>query len=189
MCHMSQCWDCPKRWVGTICMSLPVADLGPPQTGHGLFQVLPQVSNVLHCPHASRLGILSCRHEIWTIHPKSLDLHARTLAQRHNEVKRAFDVESFCGMSWSVDAMTTNYQWQPAKKRWKRTYPLLTNGGALWWLSLSACTMRSPFGQTCGYFETTIKPQYNFQQKKGPKVTFPSLTDIHCYWNSTPSTN
>lgn len=73
---MSQCWDCPKRWVGTICMSLPVADLGPPQTGHGLFQVLPQVSNVLHCPHASRLGILSCRHKIWMIHRKSLDLHA-----------------------------------------------------------------------------------------------------------------
>lgn len=37
-CHMS---DCPQRWVGTMYMSLPVADLGPPQTGHGLFQVLP----------------------------------------------------------------------------------------------------------------------------------------------------
>lgn len=32
-----------------------------------------------------------------------------------------------------------------------------------------------------GGVEKTIKPQYNFQQKKGPKVTFLSLTDIRCY--------
>lgn len=45
------------------CLRLPVADLCPPETGHRLFQVLPQVSDVLHCPHASRLRILSWKRK------------------------------------------------------------------------------------------------------------------------------
>lgn len=81
--HNAKMSDCPKRWVGAMCVSLPVADLGPPQTGHGLFQVLPQVRNVLHCPHASRLGILSCQTRDLNDLPEILGtcMHTRTAAQ------------------------------------------------------------------------------------------------------------
>lgn len=53
------------------CLCLPVADLCPPETGHSLFQVLPQVSDVLHCPHASCLWILSWRRKFDTIYRRA----------------------------------------------------------------------------------------------------------------------
>lgn len=136
-CHMS---NCPRWWVGTMCMSPPVADLGPSQTGHGLFQVLPQVSNVLHCPHASHLRILSCRHHIEMIHPKFLDLHAHS----HGDTMKW--IRHFCRMSWSADVMTTKHQWQPTKKKTKTKLSTPDKWGDLWWLSRLTCTTCISFG-------------------------------------------
>lgn len=38
-------------------LEVPVRNLSSPQTGHGLLQVLPQISDVLHCPQAPSLRI------------------------------------------------------------------------------------------------------------------------------------
>lgn len=44
---------------GHLVLRSPVADLRPPQTGHGLFQILPQVGDVLDRAHPPRLWIFS----------------------------------------------------------------------------------------------------------------------------------
>lgn len=63
---------------------LPVADLCPPQTGHGFFQVLPQVRDVLHRPHASRLWVLSCGHTFHMIYLSYTHAHTKNSANTQN---------------------------------------------------------------------------------------------------------
>lgn len=98
---------------GTIC--LPVTDLCPPQAGHGIFQVLPQVSDVLYCPHASCLRVLSWKHtfygilleDVWTCthilnHTYTHSTHTHTQPREENIWHTLFSYDVTVRLGWEV---------------------------------------------------------------------------------------
>lgn len=115
-------WSVSSYKRARLC--LPVADLCPPETGHSLLQVLPQVSDVLHCPHASRLGILSCRRKFDVIHRYGFDPHTQT-------EEATSDIRHFTGRLCGDG--------QGSQRR-PSLNPNVDNRKLARWIRLSACT-------------------------------------------------